>query len=536
MKELSQLIDSVNDESDLSASDSDEEEEVEGDSAASEDEVMSAEVSEDAMSEEESDNAEQLDLDSEADSASDLDSSNDKDMGDDSEEDDDEEDGTRKPSVLDDQFFSLADVAKFADDAEEEDMRDRAILAGDYPKPPAGQDDEESDDSDEDDEDDIDMFQDLTALDEDEDGDSDEEAAGAKADEMMYTDFFKAPRGSKRGMARASLEKHAKRVKFDPNTVGDSDASEPEADLESEPESHPVPRTRNLFADDDDADDDNGGSAADSKSEFEKRQEKLQGLITKLEDEAVDKKHWAMTGEVTSAARPKDSLLEEDLEFEHVQKPVPIVTQEATQTLEDVIKRRILNEEWDDVERKKDVQAKPFRPSEFIELNDKAPKKSLAEEYEDDYMAQKAGDSYVAEDDAKLAVTHREIDVQFRNLFAQLDALSHFHFTPKPATADIEIRTSAPALQMEEKLPVNVSHAEQLAPEEIYEKNKGRNGRTGDLLGDTELTREDRKRRRQRKKEMHKKKTSAIAAQKGPSKPTPASSAKPETNKPVKAK
>ncbi|KAJ2794969.1 hypothetical protein H4S07_006610 [Coemansia furcata] len=89
---------------------------------------------------------------------------------------------------------------------------------------------------------------------------------------------------------------------------------------------------------------------------------------------------------------------------------------------------------------------------------------------------------------------------------------------------------------MEEKLPVNVSHAEQLAPEEIYEKNKGRNGRTGDLLGDTELTREDRKRRRQRKKEMHKKKTSAIAAQKGPSKPTPASSAKPETNKPVKAK
>ncbi|KAJ2818647.1 hypothetical protein FBU31_005800, partial [Coemansia sp. 'formosensis'] len=99
MKELSQLIDSVNDESDSSASDSDEEEEgIEGDSAASEDEVMPAEVSEDAMSEEESDNAEQLDLDSEADSASDLDSSNDKGMDDDSEEDDDEEDGTRKPS------------------------------------------------------------------------------------------------------------------------------------------------------------------------------------------------------------------------------------------------------------------------------------------------------------------------------------------------------------------------------------------------------------------------------------------------------
>ncbi|KAJ2052106.1 U3 snoRNP protein [Coemansia sp. S16] len=534
MKELSQLIDSVNDESGSSASDSDELEEIEGESAESEDDAVSVEVSEGAMSEDESDIEEQLGLDSEADSASDLDSSNDKDMDESDEEDEDDEGSTRKRSVLDDEFFSLADVEKFADDAEEEDMRDRAILAGDYPKAPAGQDGEESSDSEEDDEDDIDMFQDLTALDDDEDGESDEETAGAKADEMMYTDFFKAPRGSKRGIARASLEQHAKRVKFDPNTVGESDASEPEADLESEPESHPVTRTRNLFADDDDDAEDGNAGTADAKSDFEKRQEKLQGLISKLEDEAVDKKHWAMTGEVTSAARPKDSLLEEDLEFEHVQKPVPIVTQEATQTLEDVIKRRILNEEWDDVERKKDVQAKPFRPSEFIELNDKAPKKSLAEEYEDEYMAQKAGDAFVAEDDAKLAVTHREIDVQFRNLFAQLDALSHFHFTPKPATADIEIRTSAPALQMEEKLPVNVSHAEQLAPEEIYEKNKGRNGRTGDLMGDTELTREDRKRRRQRKKEMQKKKTTAIAAQKGPSKPAPAPSTKPETGKAAK--
>ncbi|KAJ2032260.1 U3 snoRNP protein [Coemansia sp. S610] len=529
MKELSKLIDSVNDESDSSESSSGEQEAIESDSAESEDDAVSAEVSEDAMSEEESDTAEQLN--SVADSASDLDSASDKDMDDSDEEDDDDESGTRKTSVLDDQFFSLADVEKFADEAEEEDMRDRAILAGDYPKPPAGQDGEESSDSEDDDEDDIDMFQDLTALDEDDD--SDEEASGTKADEMMYTDFFKAPRGSKRGMARASLEKHAKRVKFDPSTVGDSDASE--VDMESEPELQPASRTRDLFADDDDAEDGDSAGTADAKSDFEKRQEKLQGLITKLEDEAVDKKHWTMTGEVTSAARPKDSLLEEDLEFEHVQKPVPVVTQEATQTLEDIIKRRILNEEWDDVERKKDVQAKPFRPSELIELNDKAPKKSLAEEYEDDFMAQKAGDSFVAEDDAKLAVSHREIDVQFRNLFSQLDALSHFHFAPKPATADIEIRTNAPALQMEEKLPVNVSHAEQLAPEEIYEKNKGRNGRTGDLMGDTELTREDRKRRRQRKKEMQKKKTSAIAAQKGPSKPAPASSAKPDSGKAVKA-
>ncbi|KAJ2843317.1 U3 snoRNP protein, partial [Coemansia erecta] len=240
----------------------------------------------------------------------------------------------------------------------------------------------------------------------------------------------------------------------------------------------------------------------------------LQGLISKLEDEAVDSKHWTMIGEVNSSARPKDSLLGESLEFDYVQKPVPVVTQEVTQTIEDMIKRRILNEEWDDVERKKDIQAKPFRPSGFIELNDKASKKSLAEEYEDQYLAQKSGDQFVPEKDAKLAELHKDVKGQMRALFTQLDALSHFHYAPKPATADIEIRTNTPALTMEEKIPVNVSQAEQLAPEEVFEKNKGYNGRTGDLKGDTELSREDRKRQRQRKKEMYKKKHSGVAGEK----------------------
>ncbi|KAJ2863477.1 U3 snoRNP protein [Coemansia asiatica] len=265
--------------------------------------------------------------------------------------------------------------------------------------------------------------------------------------------------------------------------------------------------------------------AGETKSEFEKRQEKLQGLISKLEDEAVEKKDWVMTGEVTSTERPKNSLLAEDLDFEYTQKPTPVITQETTQTLEDIIKRRILNEEWDDVERKKDIQQKPFRPSEFIELDDKKSKKSLAEVYEDQFMAEKAGDDYVPEDDAKVAEAHREVDSQFRNLFAQLDALSNFHFAPRPATADIEIRTSAPALQMEEKLPVTMTTAEQLAPEEVFEKNQGRNGRTGDLMGETELTREDRKRRRQKKKAVQKKKNTETAAKKTSSSAKPASAA-----------
>ncbi|KAJ1645581.1 U3 snoRNP protein [Coemansia asiatica] len=519
MKQLSALIESVQ-----INSDSDEDQTVvslgEGDSSDSSSsgsgEEMVDEYDEESVDEEQpEDAAESLELDSEQGSGleNESEAGTSSDLESDEEEEDEEEEvgSTAKRSIVDDDFFSLAEMEKFADDAEEEDMRDRAILAGDYPQPQPGENNEDEESSDED-SDDIDLFQDI-----DDDSDMDDDEKGNRAEEMKYSDFYKAPKGSKRAKAKESREKHAKRVKFDPNVF---DSLDEESDSEEQ-----MTRKSNLFDDDDDDMEQSSDVAGETKSEFEKRQEKLQGLISKLEDEAVEKKDWVMTGEVTSTERPKNSLLAEDLDFEYTQKPTPVITQETTQTLEDIIKRRILNEEWDDVERKKDIQQKPFRPSEFIELDDKKSKKSLAEVYEDQFMAEKAGDDYVPEDDAKVAEAHREVDSQFRNLFAQLDALSNFHFAPRPATADIEIRTSAPALQMEEKLPVTMTTAEQLAPEEVFEKNQGRNGRTGDLMGETELTREDRKRRRQKKKAVQKKKNTETAAKKTSSSAKPASAA-----------
>lgn len=41
--------------------------------------------------------------------------------------------------------------------------------------------------------------------------------------------------------------------------------------------------------------------------------------------------------------RPVNSLLEEDLEFERVVKPVPVVTEESVSSLEELIKMRILD-------------------------------------------------------------------------------------------------------------------------------------------------------------------------------------------------
>ena len=56
-------------------------------------------------------------------------------------------------------------------------------------------------------------------------------------------------------------------------------------------------------------------------------------------------------GEASAKERPKNSVLEADLEFDHVQTPPPVVSEEMTEKLEDIIKGRIAEQRFDDVER-----------------------------------------------------------------------------------------------------------------------------------------------------------------------------------------
>ncbi|KAG6532221.1 hypothetical protein ZIOFF_006060 [Zingiber officinale] len=61
-----------------------------------------------------------------------------------------------------------------------------------------------------------------------------------------------------------------------------------------------------------------------------------------------------------------------------------------------------------------------------------------------------------------------EATMLFKKISLKLDALSHFHFAPKPVIEDMSIQVNVPAVAMEEVAPLVVSDAVMLAPEEIF--------------------------------------------------------------------
>ncbi len=81
-----------------------------------------------------------------------------------------------------------------------------------------------------------------------------------------------------------------------------------------------------------------------------------------------------------------------------------------------------------------------------------------------------------------------------KSLFAKLDTLTHFMFTPNQKSAEVKIVRNVPSIAMEEVAPVGMSNAELLAPAEIVDPGKG------ELVSATERTDTDRKRLRREKK------------------------------------
>lgn len=234
-------------------------------------------------------------------------------------------------------------------------------------------------------------------------------------------------------------------------------------------------------------------------SSFEKQQEVIKKEISTLEDEAVADKKWTMQGEASVKQRAKDSLLDEELQFERTAKPVPVITQQVTEDLDELIRQRIKDERFDEVQ-KRIVTVKDYRPVENTEVSQEKSNKSLAQEYEDDYMNKQTDQA--AEE---LQKAHDEVSALFAKVNHKLDALCSAHFVPKPAEKLLDVKVQTSAIAMEDAQPLTMSSADTLAPQEVYKlKNmadkKQIKLRSGVVMSRDELSREERRRLRRAKK------------------------------------
>ncbi|KAF2461457.1 U3 small nucleolar ribonucleoprotein complex, subunit Mpp10 [Lineolata rhizophorae] len=446
----------------------------------------------------------------------------------------DAEEFIEDPHGLNDGFFSIDDFNKqteflehqdnrgdddgAASDEEEVDWNADPLAAGSRAIKLSNGRDEDASSADED-EDDGPTFgnADLNAPEGASNEETDDEAVGegemtgmgglSNTNNITYADFF-APPARKSSKKKARKSSHPKKQNEDLSTGDD------------------VERTmsavhRDLFSDEDDADDNSSDSFLSDvdpddpkarRSTHERRKAKLAQQIRKLEAANVAKRAWALAGEARAADRPLNSLLEEDLEFERAGKPVPTTTQETTEELEQLIKRRILARDFDEVVRRRpgaETVAPGTRRGAF-ELPDSKPSRGLAEEYEEEHL-RRTDPAFVDASDERLRREHKEIAALWADVEAQLDALASWRFRPRPPRANLEVRVDAPAISMEDARPAAADGsgvaggASLLAPQELYrpgeEREVGEVRTKGGLpLAREELSRDEKRRRRQREK------------------------------------
>ena len=243
-----------------------------------------------------------------------------------------------------------------------------------------------------------------------------------------------------------------------------------------------------------------------------KQAEKIMAATEQLEKEMLAEKPWQMTGETGSSSRPVNSLLELTPQFEVASKLAPIITVEHTANIEELIKKRILAEDWDDVVPRElpDVGWHKKR-GELPEVSQEKSKLGLGELYEREYLKKAVGyDKDADEKETDEEKAKNEMKSLFANLCSKLDALSNYHFAPRPVADEAEVRTvTLPAIAMEEVLPLHVSDARAVAPEEVYGAKRGRDAV---LRADSELEQQERKRLRNSKKAARRKSRQAKLA------------------------
>ena len=165
-----------------------------------------------------------------------------------------------------------------------------------------------------------------------------------------------------------------------------------------------------------------------------------------------------------------------------------------------MINCRILAEDWDDVTPRELPTIDSRKCGAAVGVSQEKSKLGLGELYERDFLRKAVGyDVGMAEKETYEGLAKSEMKALFAKLCSRLDALSNYHFAPRPVADEADVKSlSTPAIAMEEVIPLTVSDAKGSAPEEIY---AGKRGRDSVLKSDLELEQSERKRLRAIKKQ-----------------------------------
>lgn len=310
-------------------------------------------------------------------------------------------------------------------------------------------------------------------------------------DDMKYSDFFsdvKKGKGTKAKQPKRTKKKEPEFQGFD---------LEPENE---EYEDAMKSVRKDLFADDDEEEED----SKENLSTFEKQQREIMKQIEQLENENIAHKTWQVKGEAKAKERPVNSLLEADLDFERSAKPVPVITQETTENLEDIIRRRIKANDFDEIPRRVPDSLPEFRPSKLADVQETKSQKSLAELYEEDHLKKTDPDAYASAETEKQQESHKEIKDLWSILSRKLDTLSSWTYTPKAPKPTISIVANTAAIAMEDAQPTAMATESTLAPQEVYQPQATSKrevvGHSGLPVAKSEMSREERKRERRKHK------------------------------------
>ncbi|EFA81248.1 U3 snoRNP protein [Heterostelium album PN500] len=396
-----------------------------------------------------------------------MDDEDEDEEGEDEEEDEDKPLTKTKKSNM--KFFDQKEMEQFLDDAddnEDEDDEEKDFELGD-----------------EDDDEDDGMVFPEGEMDEterhldklldkymNEDSSTKAKKKQVKAEDMKFDDFFKG-----------EGEEDEDDEEFPLNGRDDYEEDEDEDGLDDEDEEDGA----GLGLEDDDValqEDNEPTLPPQELSEFEKKAQRVQDKIKELEKQNLKKKNWTVIGEAAAKDRPVNSLLSENLDFEHTQRLAPVITQESNQTIEDIIKKRVLERNFDDVIRKTEKEFQEKYKAK-LELNDQKNTEGLGSVYEKEYLTKTMGVELTDE----LKEKHNTINKLMEALMYKLNSLSNFNFTPNRIKQQELVVNKASSITMEEKLPTATSTAELVAPKDIYFKE------IADEAGYSELSQQEKK-------------------------------------------